>query len=236
MCLFQLQLSIVIPEGDEKEETEDITKSSSAESIHQTTPGGTVLSTPVQPRTASIRQRPTSSRITTQELEDLFQRQRGDVSNTAQPSLMSTSNFQTSITSHPNSPAKGRVYASVAEMKRSKSKNSKIKFPNWFKNGNELHRDFHSTPDLAHQVAISCDTNTKTHRSQEDVNLPSNRNSMPPPNHPPPPPPIVQLIKVDVRGKSDYENFHNNSKDSNEEGKYLLIPLISTYLIKKNFF
>lgn len=221
MCLFQCKFQF-IPEGDEKEEPEDITKSSSAESIHQTTPGGTIMTASVQPRTASIRQRPTSSRITSQELEELFQRQRGDTSN-AHASLMSTSNFQNCNTSQPNSPAKGRVYASVADMKRSKSKNSKLRFPNWFKNGSELHRDFHSTPDLAHQVAMSCGTASKNHRSQEDVNLPSNnRNSMPPPNHPPPPPPVVQLIKVDVRGSAEYENFHNN-KDKKEEGTFFFV-------------
>lgn len=219
MCLFQCNFQF-IPEGDEKEEAEDITKSSSAESIHQTTPGGTVSSTTTQPRTASIRQRPTSSRITSQELEELFQRQRGETTN-RQPSLMSTSNFQSSNTSHPCSPAKGRVYASVAEMKRSKSKNSKIRFTNWFnKTGSELHRDFHSTPDLAHQVAMSCGTTTtKTHRSQEDINVTGNRSSMPPPTHPPPPPPVVQLIKVDIRGQSEYENFHN--KDKPDEGMLL---------------
>lgn len=39
-----------------------------------------------QPRTASIRARPTSSRITAAELESLFQRQT--------PYMMTTSNFQ----------------------------------------------------------------------------------------------------------------------------------------------
>lgn len=55
-------------------------KSSSAESIHG--------SGPVQPRTASIRARPTSSRITAAELEELFQRQNGNSSSIA------TSTFQ----------------------------------------------------------------------------------------------------------------------------------------------
>jgi hypothetical protein len=54
------------------------TKSSSAESIHHQQGQGTGgCSTPVQPRTASIRARPTSSRITAAELEELFQRQQG---------------------------------------------------------------------------------------------------------------------------------------------------------------
>lgn len=109
--------------GGEKEETDDLAKSSSAESIHQNTPSGTGgNSTPVQPRTASIRQRPTSSRITSAELEDLFQRQR----DLKQNSLMSSSRFQgaaSTTTYLLNSPTKnGRVYASVAEMKRSKSR------------------------------------------------------------------------------------------------------------------
>lgn len=70
-------------ERGEKEEGEDITKSSSAESIHQST--GVE-----QPRTASIRQRPTSSRITSAELEELFQTQKS-VNNYKQGSMMTTS-------------------------------------------------------------------------------------------------------------------------------------------------
>jgi hypothetical protein len=76
--------------GGEKDDGEDLepdglvggsagtTKSSSAESIHHQQGQSTVgCSTPVQPRTASIRARPTSSRITAAELEELFQRQQG---------------------------------------------------------------------------------------------------------------------------------------------------------------
>ncbi|KAK9743910.1 Variant SH3 domain [Popillia japonica] len=214
--------SLVAGLAAEKDETDDITKSSSAESIHQHTPSGTANSTPIQPRTASIRQRPTSSRITSAELEELFQRQKGD-ENTRTPSMMSTSNFQTGYNtlSHPSSPAKGRVYASVAEMKRSKSKNSKVRFTNPFNVGGELRRNFHSTPDLAQPIpgVPNGFPNNKGHRSQEDVNLiGTNRNILPPPTHPPPPPPpLVQVIKVDVsRGnQSEYENFN---KDKNEEG------------------
>lgn len=116
--------SMVAGLGGEKDETDDMTKSSSAESIHQqTTPSGTGNSTPVQPRTASIRQRPISTRITHTALEELFQKQRENDSS-KQNALMSSSRFQSSSSnvSHPNSPAKGRVYGSVAEMKRSKSK------------------------------------------------------------------------------------------------------------------
>ena len=86
-----MQFGSSFPEGGgEKEERDDqepdgmvggsagTTNSNSAESIHhqqgQSTGG---CSTPVQPRTASIRARPTSSRITAAELEELFQRQQG---------------------------------------------------------------------------------------------------------------------------------------------------------------
>ncbi|KAG6438786.1 hypothetical protein O3G_MSEX000223 [Manduca sexta] len=68
--------------GGEKEEScEPLSvagKSSSAESVqlHGGSNNGTPSSgTPVAPRTASIRQRPASSRITAAELEELFQRQ-----------------------------------------------------------------------------------------------------------------------------------------------------------------
>lgn len=93
-------------------------KSSSAESIHQ----NSNTSTPVQPRTASIRARPTSSRITAAELEELFQRQQDDTVKTT--SMMTTSHFQSGSNTM-GSPAKTKVYASVAEMKRSKGKVSK---------------------------------------------------------------------------------------------------------------
>ena len=91
--------------------------------------------TPVQPRTASIRARPTSSRITAAELEELFQRQQGGGSGgangengsggsgTGSAEGVMTSRFQNNM-SQPGSPAARtpRVYASVAEMKRSKGK------------------------------------------------------------------------------------------------------------------
>jgi hypothetical protein len=61
------------------------TKSNSAESVHQQQGLGTGgSSTPVQPRTASIRARPTSSRITAAELEELFQRQQGSTNGNRQ--------------------------------------------------------------------------------------------------------------------------------------------------------
>lgn len=151
---------------------------------------------------------------------------------------MSSSNFQTgsNTLSHPSSPAKGRVYASVAEMKRSKSKNSnKVRFSNIFNFGGELHRDFHSTPDLAHQASLPNGgvSSTKGHRSQEDVTLLGvSRNALPPPNHPPPPPPVVQVVKVDVsRGSTEYENFN---KDKTEEGNVSFLNFPNLPLVRYN--
>lgn len=66
-----------------------------AESSSQDETSGTAESPEqgkVQPRTASIRARPTSSRITAAELESMFQRQTG-VCNY----MMTTSNFQVYI-------------------------------------------------------------------------------------------------------------------------------------------
>ncbi|XP_049861071.1 protein shank isoform X5 [Schistocerca gregaria] len=205
--------------GGEKEDIDDIdgtglasgggtAKSSSAESIHQHSTGSN--STPVPPRTASIRARPTSSRITAAELEELFQRQQGSGAS----SEVMTSHFQVPTpggVSQPSSPARTpRVYASVAEMKRSKGKtSSRVRF---FNGGSDLHRDFHSTPDLARNSAlingsVPVDNRVpKGHRSQEDVaalmmlggGLVTGRPPLPPPTHPPPPPPIGQLVKVDI--------------------------------------
>lgn len=68
----------------EKEDDDDLpetTKSSSVESIHQQSLSSSSTpiqsGTPVQLRTASIKARPTSSRITAAELVELFQRQTG---------------------------------------------------------------------------------------------------------------------------------------------------------------
>lgn len=73
----------------EKEDDDDLpgtTKSSSVESIHQqslSSSSSTPIQsgTPVQLRTASIKARPTSSRITAAELVELFQRQTGKIQN-----------------------------------------------------------------------------------------------------------------------------------------------------------
>ncbi|XP_033224258.1 uncharacterized protein LOC117177559 isoform X2 [Belonocnema kinseyi] len=193
--------------GDEKEDRDDVTssgaKSSSVESIHlqqqPSTGPNTGQNTPVQPRTASIRSRPTSSRITAAELEELFQRQQGNPSGQYSSSMMS-SHFQTSQStkSQPSLASKGgRVYASVAEMKRKGKSISRVHFFGGLGGGSDLHRDFHSTPDLNVQAQVACMV-PKGHRSQEDVNFLTGRNALPPPNHPPPPPPVGQVIKVNV--------------------------------------
>uniref|UniRef100_A0A182KB42 PDZ domain-containing protein n=1 Tax=Anopheles christyi TaxID=43041 RepID=A0A182KB42_9DIPT len=160
--------------GADDDELLSATKSTSAESIHQAqaqllqaqqchsaigTPTQAGPGTPVQPRTASIKSRPTSSRITAAELEELFQRQQGADANRCSM-LMSSSRFQSTgfdsgAGTPPISPQKGPiVYASVAEMKRKKSskvgagtlKGRPIPIPQV---GSDLKRTFHSTPDLA---------------------------------------------------------------------------------------
>ncbi|XP_062712224.1 protein shank isoform X4 [Aedes albopictus] len=227
-------------EGGGEKDDDDLpnqTKSTSAESIHQqsqsaiNTPTQGGPGTPVQPRTASIKSRPTSSRITAAELEELFQRQQGVDANRCSM-LMTSSRFQSGFDSGaatpPTSPQKGPiVYASVAEMKRKKSskigtlKGRPIPIPQV---GSDLKRTFHSTPDLASSgtagsVTGSSGTLTpsaswfntvghKGHRSQDDVHslhMSMQRLNLPPPNHPPPPPPIGQVVKVDISRGSEYE-------------------------------
>lgn len=75
--------------------------------------------------------------------------------------------------------------------------NSRVRFFGGLGGGSDLHRDFHSTPDLNAQAQAACMV-PKGHRSQEDVNSLTGRNALPPPNHPPPPPPVGQVIKVNV--------------------------------------
>ncbi|CAH1128890.1 unnamed protein product [Ceutorhynchus assimilis] len=172
--------SLVAGLGGDRDETDDITKSSSAESIQQTPPA--------QPRTASIRQRPTSTRVPHTALEDLFHQKH-------QEFISSNQNKFSTV----GSPGKGKVYASVAEMKRNRSK-GKGKFVDIFGGGQELRRNFHSTPDLAQEVAhLNSQTlpNMKNHRSQEDLGALAPRN-LPPPNHPPPPPPQGHVLKFEI--------------------------------------
>ncbi|VEN56131.1 unnamed protein product, partial [Callosobruchus maculatus] len=95
-------------------------KNSSVESMQQL---NSTHSTPVPPRTASIRQRPASARIASAALEELFRDKEAEERLTSarfqqrEGELMS-SRFQGTNTL--GSPVKNKVYASVAEMKRSK--------------------------------------------------------------------------------------------------------------------
>ena len=181
------------------------TKSSSVESLNVATPTQTNPGTPTQPRTASIKARPSSSRITAAELEELFQRQQG-----ADNTMMSSSHFQ-SVMEVPTSPKGPIVYASIADMKRKKTKlhgtlrGRPIAIP-------ALRRTFHSSPDLAQPLGGSLNATTwalmftqRTHRSQDDMHSMSmQRLNLPAPTHPPPPPPVGQVVKVDVsRGEYD---------------------------------
>ncbi|XP_037870896.1 SH3 and multiple ankyrin repeat domains protein 3 isoform X3 [Bombyx mori] len=166
--------------GGEKEEScEPLSaagKSSSAESVQQ--PGvASAGGAGAAPRTASVRQRPASSRITAAELEELFQRQAVADAPGGNNAMMIRSAFQGGANSPPYSPAKGpgKVYASVAEMKRSRAKL-------WSKCPGTLRREFHSTPDLAAELA----PHPPRTRSTDDVH---GCGRVPPPAHPPPPPP-----------------------------------------------
>ncbi|XP_055693308.1 SH3 and multiple ankyrin repeat domains protein 3 isoform X1 [Lutzomyia longipalpis] len=207
--------------GVDDDDLAPTTKSSSAESIHQSqsavsTPTQGGPGTPVQPRTASIKARPTSGRITAAELEELFQRQQGDARTDARYSgMMTSSRFQSggdSGTPTPQvSPQRAPlVYSSVADMKRKKSRQGTAtrakpcSIP--LVNG-ELRRNFHSTPDLA-SASQWASGSVKGHRSQDDVHALHNsmqRLNLPPPTHPPPPPPVGQVVKVDV-SRSEYES------------------------------
>lgn len=173
------------------------TKSSSVESI--VTPTSTHPGTPVQLRTASIKARPTSNRITAAELEELFQRQQGETttsyncgtnsnSSTNYSTMMTTSRFCSGTDSGSatpsvcnNSPLKGpQVYGSVAEMKRkTKAKSGTLRgkpcpIPTVTASGRDLKR-FHSTPDLNINGSTSSTSiwtaakTTKNHHSQDDV-------------------------------------------------------------------
>lgn len=190
------------------------TKSSSVESLNMVTPTQTNPGTPTQPRTASIKARPSSSRITAAELEELFQRQQGADAAT----MMSSSHFQTGMEA-PTSPKGPIVYASIADMKRKKTKmhgtlrGRPIAVPAI---GGELRRTFHSSPDLAQPLGGSLNATTwalmfttKTHRSQDDMHSlhmsSMQRLNLPPPTHPPPPPPVGQVVKVDV-SRGEYDN------------------------------
>lgn len=119
-------------------------KSTSIDSIYlqqQTFLGSNVFQTTLmQPRTMSLRIRPTSARVTNTELK----------------------------------------------------LNSELCILNGLRESLDLHRDFHSTPDLNLQTQSTC-LAPKCHRSQEDVSMITFFNKYPPPSHPPPPPPVDQL-------------------------------------------
>lgn len=153
----------------------------------------TSLSAATAPRTASVRARPVSSRITAAELEELFQRQRGESAG-----LMASSTFVAAGSVPGSGPGSPRVYASVAEMKRSKSKGtSKLRLFGLKKKSNitEMHREFHSSPDLASIEAELAAA--KPHRSQEDVGTVLRPL---PPSHPPPPPPLASQVCTNTFG------------------------------------
>lgn len=221
--------------GGEKDDVEDMptTKSNSVESItHSGTPSLNP-GTPTQMRTASIKSRPSSSRITAAELEELFQRQQGENADTTRFStMMTTSRFQSgtdSGTTTPQvngSPLKSSgpiVYGSVAEMKRKKTKNVNNGYGTLRGKpcaiptvGSDLKR-FHSTPDLNTKLSGSDISiwnhaganSSKSHHSQDDVatlHASLQRLNLPPPTHPPPPPPVGQVVKVDVSRTSEYES------------------------------
>ncbi|XP_012160806.1 homeobox protein 5 isoform X3 [Ceratitis capitata] len=203
-------------------------KSSSIESIATPTP--THPGTPVQLRTASIKARPTSSRITAAELEELFQRQQGESmdSSNRYSTMMTTSRFQSGTDSGAatppaiiNSPSKAPlVYGSVAEMKRkTKIKNGTMRakpcaIPIVGETGSHDLKRFHSTPDLNTHLNGSASSiwaaASKGHHSQDDVAIlhtsMQRLNMLPPPTHPPPPPPIGQVVKVETRSTSEYES------------------------------
>lgn len=160
-------------ECDDRDENDvsNTTKSSSAESIHNQSHSNTPQcgGTPVQLRTASIKARPTSSRITAAELEEMFQRQQGAGATDRYSSMMTTSNFRTgnagggdsgSVTPHASPQKAPLVYSSVADMKRKKAKGMMINSGSGTLRGkpceipavnmgeSNMRRTFHSTPDL----------------------------------------------------------------------------------------
>lgn len=201
-------------------------KSSSVESIHHqtqsavSTPTQAGPGTPITFRTASIKARPSSSRITTAELEELFHRQ--GANGAKRSGLFPSSDPESDTATPPTTPSKGPIiYSSIAEMKRKKTKNSTLRgravpIPTV---ASDLRRNFHSSPDLAGlSAALSLNHNRTSSSSASNMMMQSSwtnvhnlhsslqRLVLPPPNHPPPPPPVVgQLVKVDVSRRSEYD-------------------------------
>ncbi|XP_043466953.1 SH3 and multiple ankyrin repeat domains protein 3 isoform X4 [Leptopilina heterotoma] len=84
--------------------------------------------------------------------------------------------------------------------------NSELCILNGLRESLDLHRDFHSTPDLNIQAQSTC-LAPKCHRSQEDVSMMTFFNKYPPPSHPPPPPPVDQLSNLNTTSNaSDINN------------------------------
>ncbi|KFM63782.1 SH3 and multiple ankyrin repeat domains protein 1, partial [Stegodyphus mimosarum] len=138
------------------------TKSSSVESIPNKT--GLKMSDCHLTKTASIKARPSSQRVSAAELEQFFARQ-GSKKHIRSYTL----NNRPRLGSRPP-----KVYGSVAEMKRSKASRSKLTETTM-----KVHKDFFSTPDLKE---IPTGTNNQNFRkrslSQEDVhNIQGSRHS-----------------------------------------------------------
>lgn len=105
---------------------------------------------------------------------------------------------------------------------------TKAKFADLFFGNRELKRNFHSTPDLAQEVAMysSQTLPSKFHRSQEDLSVLLANRTLPPPTHPPPPiPPQVQVIKVGV-SRNKTSEYNTLCKDVPEEGNKKLSSII----------
>lgn len=97
--------------------------------------------------------------------------------------------------------------------------------------GGELHRDFHSTPDLALASARALAQVGRPHRSQEELRPP-----LPPPTHPPPPPPGTgQIVKVELNNDPDYSS--TKSETTNGKNVYSIMYYFSVCVdLKKGTF
>lgn len=117
-------------------------------------------------KTASIKARPSSQRVSAAELEQFFERQ-----GSKKEYRSYTLNSRTKVTNRPP-----KVYGSVAEMKRSKASRSKIA-----EVAMKVHKEFFSTPDLKAEAVSNNSSNQllrKRSISQEDVrNIQGSRHS-----------------------------------------------------------
>lgn len=161
ICLLAESLDRNLNEYDSEGRS---TKSSSVESIPNKT--GMKMTDSHLVKTASIKARPSSQRVSAAELEQFFQRQ-----GSKRQFRSYTLSNRTRATNRPP-----KVYGSVAEMKRSKASRSKIT-----EVAMKVHKEFFSTPDLKAEV-ISNNSNNQVFKkrsiSQEDVrNVQGNRHS-----------------------------------------------------------